>query len=107
MDQMAVGDLSARHGNLTGPAVDKDMSDAGLDLWGPRSVLGHAASLTWGNSQTACANVKAKSPIGGQLVTAQAVFTGDVVGTILLVSVAKQRSSSFLPLLDDVIDVTV
>ena len=89
---MPVGDLSGKFGVLTGTTVSKTEMDPSLDLWGPRGVMGRALTMASAGANMACADITNKVSDGGMMLTAKAEFTGDVTGTIMLVSVAVLAS---------------
>lgn len=84
-DKIAVGDLTAKFGAMAGGSVSGITKvDPSLDVWGPRAVTGRAFSLQDSGSSVDCADVAPKMVDGGRLFEAKAVFTGEVVGHIML-----------------------
>ncbi|KAL8560267.1 hypothetical protein ACOMHN_005998 [Nucella lapillus] len=84
-DKIAVGDLAAKFGSMAGTAVSGiTWVDPSLDVWGPRAVTGRAISLSDSGRTVGCAALQPKMVSGGRLFKARAVFTGEVLGDIML-----------------------
>ncbi|XP_076458493.1 uncharacterized protein LOC143292195 [Babylonia areolata] len=86
-DSVEVGDLSGKFGNLL--FTSRNVLDPTLDLMGPRSVVGRALGLSSDNESVACGSIEDRINPGGVLVSAVAIFTGDVVGRIAMTKTHK------------------
>nr|KAG5698761.1 hypothetical protein BaRGS_032180 [Batillaria attramentaria] len=85
-DKVPVGDLAAKFGLLMQADVSKTVQDPSLDLFGLRSVVGRAMTLSSSENVFACGDVMGAVQEGGMLVEAEAVFSGDVIGKVMMVS---------------------
>lgn len=83
-DLVPTGDLSTKFGPLTQSTVSSTLMDPSMDLFGPRSVVGRAMTLSSSQSVLACGDVMDVNVQGGIEVQAEAVFTGTVTGKIML-----------------------
>ena len=87
-DQYPLGDLSGKHGRLTGlDSFEAEVADYRLPLWGPRSVVGRSLVVTRAAPESAaaagtpwiCANLQDGRP----MVAAAAVFRFPLAGRVL------------------------
>ncbi|XP_068176652.1 uncharacterized protein cusr [Antennarius striatus] len=86
VDQYEIGDLSGKFGTLNG--LDESLAvfmDPYLPLSGPYSVVGRSIVVHYPNgSRLQCANIISNKSSEAHLITAQAVFSGSVNGTVKL-----------------------
>lgn len=84
-DLVPTGALSTKFGPLTQATVSSTHMDPSMDLFGPRSVVGRAMTLSSSQSEVlACGDVMDVNVQGGMEVQAEAVFTGTITGKIML-----------------------
>ncbi|KAJ8264487.1 hypothetical protein GJAV_G00149720, partial [Gymnothorax javanicus] len=86
VDQYEIGDMSGKFGLLTNlDQLEEQYMDSNLPLSGPDSIVGRSVVIHYTNgSRLQCANISAANTATGQLVTAQATFEGNAMGTITL-----------------------
>jgi len=97
--QCEIGDLSGKHGKLSGATVSETYTDAELPLSGPHSIVGRSVVIhdAVDNSRWACATI---NPIAA-MTTVVATFNGPaVVGTITLMQMAGSASADTTVLVD-------
>ena len=81
-DRYPVGDLSGKHGLLTGlDSFEAEVPDYQLPLWGPRSVVGRSLVVTSADEGKPwiCANLQDSRP----MITAAAIFRFPLGGRVL------------------------
>ena len=81
-DQYLVGDLSGKHGLLTGvDSLDATVTDYNLPLFGPRSSVGRSiVMLKEDGTRWLCGNLRNTKPV----IRAAVVFRYPIIGEILM-----------------------
>lgn len=87
-DQYEIGDLSGKFGMLSGASSAGVYTDNNLPLEGPNSIVGRSIVVHKADSSASrwsCGNIEETTP-GGTQVKVRAVFTGEIAGTVTMVS---------------------
>ncbi|KAG7223647.1 hypothetical protein INR49_015372 [Caranx melampygus] len=86
VDQYEIGDISGKFGMLNDlNQLEALYMDPNLPLKGPYSIVGRSLVVHHANgSRIRCADISADGDTDGQVIVAQAVFSGSVTGTVRL-----------------------
>ncbi|XP_056125745.1 uncharacterized protein cusr [Rhinichthys klamathensis goyatoka] len=86
VDQYEIGDISGKFGYLTGQnTFQNQYMDGNMPLSGPNSIIGRSLVIHYNNgSRMMCADISAEDAPDGNRVTAEAMFSGAVTGTVMM-----------------------